>query len=617
MSAEIEQRLADTLRPGEPPAGSLQMALEYLDTRAPARRTPSRARRVWGGVALAGTIAGFGALLVLAMPRGTDAPAPTPTGSISGFSVLGGRAFPDPGLVTVRPDGLGFPGVQPGSLRLARDLPTGVRVLVGRTNTGFVCLFAVPPRISFRSGTCAPAEDVRRAALVQSSWWNRSQTIVLVPDGTTVSTVSGQPVRVRNNVAVLERTVRQVVLRTPAGDRRVRFNGADPVPLTAADRQRPAIVPDLTDLTPFEAAEVLKAARLADGALQAESVDTAPNRVVGQRPLPGAAAPAGSDVRLSVSAPLGPNGTRVSVAPDTVVRWAPPGSSRQFRTDRLAAFRGTVTVLVFARLRADAEVIAKLSSPLTAPAPVAVALNGSEAKALSFRRARGGFGVVADPAGALGRAVGVTSAPAVVILDREGRVAYRRSGRLDVREVPTVMAALRSEPAPPDAPLPEAPAAARYLQAGTLLAPEDVPQSVLRNWAADVIPERVRAFGPTSSGWRAWIAINRPRPGIAGTTFTVVTTRGVPRGTLPASQSGAIGVPPVRPGQNPWVLPLGAFGSGKATRLLWVVGPGYTEVINFGDASITNGLLEIQMRVPMPREVILNGPAGRATIPVR
>lgn len=612
MSAEIERRLAASLRPGEPPAGSFEMALEYLDARVPARRTPSRVRRLWGGLALAGTVAGFGALFVLALPRGTDAPAPTPAGSIAGFSVLGGRAFPDRSLLTPTPYGLGFPGVEPGSLRLARDLPTGVRVLVGQTDTGFVCLFAVPPRLAFRSGTCAPADDVRRAALVQGSWWNRSQFLMLVPDGTRVRTVDGRPVTVRANVAVLERTVREVVLVSRSGERRVRVDTGQPVPLTAAERRAPAVVPDLTGLTPEEAAEVLQAARLADGAREPAPTDGPPDRVIGQSPQPGATVDAGSEIRLAVSTPTGPGGSRQAVAPGVTIRWARRRDAR-FRTDRLADFRGAPVVLVFADLRSDAETLETLSNPLPFPMLIAVARHGTETKALAFRRRRKGFAVAADPAGALAAALRVGRAPTTVVLDRDGRVAYRRAGRPDLGAIRDVLQSLMLESAPADVPVPDPPPRARYLQGGRLLEPEQVPRTILGEYGVDVIPQRVWAFGPSRSGWTAWIALNRPAPGGAGPTISVYTSRGVPRGTRSTGLTTVLGMPPVSPGANPWILPLpGNFPPG-AMRQLWAVGPGYTSVISLGDAPITNGLLEIPNA---PEQVILNGPAGRGVVPV-
>lgn len=616
MSAEIEQRLADTLRPGEPPAGSFQMALEYLDARVPARRAPSRVRRVWGGVALAGTVAGFAALFVLALPRGTDAPAPTPTGGTEGFAVLGGRAFPDPSLVTPRPDGLGFPGVQPGSLRLARELPTGVRVVVGRTNTGFVCLFAFPPRLAFRSGTCAPADDVRRAALVQGSWWNRSQFLVLVPDGTRVRTLDGRPVTVRANVAVLERTVREVVLVTRAGERRVRLDTGQPVPLTPAERRAPAVVPDLTDLTPDQAAEVLQAARLADGRREPQQTDTQPNRVIGQALQPGVTADAGSEIGLAVSTPAGPGGTRTTVPAGLAIRWARRGSTG-FQTDPLPGFRGTPVVLVFADLRADAEMLDKLSNPLPYPTLIAVARDGGEAKALAFRRKRKGFAVAADPNGALAAGLRIGRAPTVVVLDRDGRVAYRRAGRLDLNGVREILQALKLEPAPADMPVPDPPARARYLQGGRLLDHEQVPQAILNQPFVDVVPQRVWMFGPSRTGWLAWIALNRPAAGGAGATISVFTSRSVPKGSRATGLTTAQGMVPVAPGSNPWVQPLAGDSSVGVQRQIWAVGPGYTSVINFGDAPIVNGLVEIPDTTSTPGRVILNGPAGRGVIRIR
>jgi len=613
MSAEIEQRLADVLRPGEPPVGSLQMALAHLDARAPARRALSRGRRIWSGVALAGTVAGFGALFVLALPRGSNAPAPA--GSLSGFSVLGGSAFPDRSLVTPNPYGLGFPGVEPGSLRLARDLPTGVRVVVGRTGTGFVCLFAVPPRVAFRSGTCAPAADVRRAALVQRSWWNRSQFLVLVPDGTRVTTLDGRPITVRSNVAVLERTVRRVVLITPSGARRVRLDAGPPVPLTAAERRSPAVVPDLTGLTPGEAAEVLQAARLADGAREPQPAETVPDRILGQSPQPGATADAGTAIRLAVSTPAGPGGTRPAVAAGTSVRWTPRGTSA-FRTDPITAFRGTPTVLLFADLRSHAEVLDKLGTPLPYPALVAVARDGGEAKALAFRRRRNGFAVAADPDGTLADALGVGRAPAVVVLDRDGRVAYRRAGRLDLAAIPAVLRALTTEPAPADLPVPDPPVRARYLQGGRLLDPEEVPQAIRSASGVDVVPQRVWAYGPSRSGWRAWIALNRPAPGAAGTSTSVFVSRHVPRGTRPTDWIAVLGMVAVSPGANPWVQPLVGQSLGGVVHRLWAVGPGYTSVITLGDAPIVNGLLEIS-GASAPAQIILNGPAGRGIVRVR
>lgn len=616
MSAEIEQRLADMFRPGEPPAGSLEMALEHLDTRVPARRAPSRGRRVWSGLALAGTVAAFGALFVFALPRGTDAPHQTPAGGISGFTVLKSRAFLEPQLLTPGPDGLGFPGVQPGSLRLARNLPTGVRVLVGQTNTGFVCLFAVPPRLAFRSGTCAPADDVRRAALVQGSWWNRSQFLVLVPDGTRVRTVDGRPVTVRANVAVLERTVREVVLVSRSGERRVRLDRGGPVPLTAAERTAPAAVPDLTGLTPREAAEVLQAARLTDGRLEPQQADTSPNRVIGQSSQPGATTDAGMEIDLVVSTPIGPDGTRPTVPDGTRIRWAPRGAPH-FRTDPLTAFRGTPTVLVFARLRSDAESVEKLSSPLPYPTLVAVAHEGSEAKALAFRRRRTGFAVAADPDGRLAAALGVRGVPAVIVVDRDGRVAYRRAGRLDLAAVPDILRALKAEPAPADLPVPQPPARARYLQGGRLLDPQDVPQAILRESGVDVIPERVWAYGPSRGGRRAWIALNRPAPGASATSISVFTSRSILKGTRPTGWTAALGMVAVSRGSNPWVLPLAGESSSGVMRQLWAVGPGYTSVANLGDAPITNGLLEIPDTSTTPAQIILNGPAGRGTIRMR
>ena len=137
---------------------------------------------------IGGSLRGRTVLIVSAVGLGAFSGAAVLSGSGSAqppaepsFAVLEkGRAF-DLASVRLRPEKFSFPGIQLDTLRLARTLPKGTKVIVGRASNDFVCLFVVPPRTNFRDAHCAPGVDIGRTALIGNAWWGKQGRLLMLP----------------------------------------------------------------------------------------------------------------------------------------------------------------------------------------------------------------------------------------------------------------------------------------------------------------------------------------------------------------------------------------------------------------------------------------------------
>lgn len=593
-----------------------------LHEAAPARRRS----RVGGAVAFTAAVGGVAAFFVLALPRGGT--PTTPTGSAPTFRVLDAGAAFDPASVKLRVAKLApFPGLQAGSLRLARTLSVGTKVVVGRASNGFVCLILVPPRTHFRGGACAPARDIGAAALVEHAWWGKRQTVLLVADGTRLESTAGRPYAVRANVAVLPAGVGRVVATAADGTRReLRLTTNASVPLSAADARalRP-VVPDLAGLTPDQATAVLYAARLADGPVDARpTAGITPGLVVSQAVASGSEIAAGSEVGMVVASPVGPGGARPVIPPDTALR-VRAASSRSapaplFADGTFRDLAGGVRVLVFVTTAADAA-RATESTVLPAGVRTTLVVRGDDRQAARVAgTAR--VQVVADRDGRLAAAAGVDQAPATVVLDRSGRVASRTPG-LPVRSangataLTSLVTLLRQEAFPPGS-APTVPAGLWLMRQTPPVPADRVPTFVRSFTSCPVHPERVWAFGPTTDGWRAWVGLSPDGASGTGVDVVMFTARGMPRGTRRSGMTGCgFGDDFPRRVRTEVALGMGTWQYGTQAGGLWIVRRGYTGAVADGRTwPVRNGLLLIEGS-RLPATFTLVGPAGRRTVRVR
>ncbi len=582
-----------------------------LADRGPLRR-PSRVR---SAIALTTAIAGFAAFFVLALPKGDDTGPPAAPAEPA-FAVLQTGDTFDLATVKLTPEQLRFPGLQPGSLRLARTLSVGTNVIVGRASNNFVCLILVPPRQKFRQAACAPARDVGAAALTQFAWWGKRETVVLVADGTQLTGTDGRSFAVRRNVAVVPKGVRRVAVTGADGTRReLRLAEGKPVPLLPADARRlKPVVPDLTGLTTDQATGVLYAARLADGPVDPRPLgDASPGTVVGQAIQPGTEVADGTEVGLVAASPAGPGGERIAVPLDTPIRWrqergAPPASA--FADGTFGDLAGRVRVLLFARTRAQAAQVKWVDT--------ATIVVRDDERGASDLVGDPRWSLVADRDGRLASVVGVTQLPTIVVLDRVGRVAYRepgvptalgRGGPGDLGELTSV---LRKEPYPAGS-APAPPAGAWFMTERVPVSPDRVPTYVRSFFRCPVHPERVWELGPTPSGWRAWVGLSTERPSGTGVDIVAITTRGVPRGSRAGAGSGGCGYS--LDGRNSDVaVGISGWSGGGRTGSIWIVRKGYTRAVaDRRTWPVANGLLVIQGKTA-PKSFTLIGPAGRREV---
>lgn len=595
-----------------------------VQRRLEGRLEPPRQRsRVIGAMGVAGALAAGIAFFALALPRGEEPQLPSGAPGPK-FAVLDRGTPFDLASTKLTTGGLYFPGVQAGSLRLSRTLSVGTKVVVGRASNDYVCLFLIPPRSNFRNGTCAPPRDVGAAALVQFAWWGKRQIVLLVADGVRLAGANGEAVAVRNNTAVLDRDARQVVAISADGVRRtLRLAQNAPVPLVPQDaRALLPVVPDLTGLTPGDAATVLAMARLADGTAETRPVaDTAPNTIIGQSAQPGTVAAPRTEIGLVLAAPTGPGGQRTRIPADLPIRWAPTpwrgrGPDGSFSDHTAGDLSGAVRVLLFPNTPAQAAQAKWLGGGQFNGGIVVT--NTDEATAPLFNTTTSSAGLISDPQGSLARAVGVTRRPAIAVLDRTGAVAYLATGLLTQQgrggpvDLDPILSALQQEPAPAGT-APTPPKGLWFLRDRAPLPITDVPTFILRRTGSCAVrADRVWEYGPSPDGWRGWIALTNEGFNPTGPDLVIISTRGTPIGSRATAGTGCgLGIDFPSTVRNEPVLGLGGSGVGGRITSLWVVRPGYTRATTPDGRTwpVTNGLLSVTHKGPFAR-FTLTGPAG-------
>jgi len=611
-----------------PSEGARARMRSTVQRRLEGRPEPPRQRsRVIGALGVAGALAAGIAFFALALPRGED---PQPPSGAAGpkFGVLDRGTPFDLASTKLTTDKLSFPGVQAGSLRLSRTLSVGTKVVVGRASNDYVCLFLIPPRSNFRNGTCAPPRDIGAAALVQFAWWGKRQIVLLVADGVRLVGANGEAVAVRNNTAVLDRDARQVLAISADGARRtLRLAQNTPVPLVPHDaRARLPVVPDLTGLTPGDAATVLAMARLADGTAETRPVaDTPPNTIIGQSTQPGTTAAPRTEIGLVLAAPAGPGGQRTRIPEDLPIRWAPTpwrgrGPDGSFSDHTAGDLSGAVRVLLFPNTPAQAAQAKWLGGGQFNGGIVVT--NTDEATAPLFNTTTSSAGLISDPRDSLARAVGVTRRPAIAVLDRTGAVAYLATGVLTQQgrggpgDLDPILSALQQEPVP-EGTAPDAPAGLWFLRGRNPLPVAEVPTFILRRTGSCAVrPDRVWEYGPTADGWRGWIALTNEGFNPTGPDLVLISTRGTPIGSRTTSGTGCgLGTDFATTIRNKPVLGLGGSGVGQRTTSLWVVRPGYTRATTPDGRTwpVANGLLSVTHNGPFAN-FTLTGPAGTRTV---
>jgi PASTA domain len=427
MSDPIETQLRALLGSPPPPAPERTVAARTAALDALPRRRGWVRRALTVGVPATG-FAGLALVLILAAPRGTKADTATTTGPVP-FAILNHGSAPDLSALGIRPNALGFPRVDPTSLRRVgparrKALPT----LVGRTTDGLICVVQVYQQRGVPTTVCAAPDDVTRSALFAGPRRD-GRRVAIVADGVRLAAGTAV-VALHPNAFELAKGTTQVSASFPDGTQRtlrVRDIGRPSLSLSDADAQRPAPVPDLAGLSTWSATQVLYGWRLADGRRVTQATDAAPpGTVIGQDPPPGATAPGNSEVRLVVATPTGPNGQRTVIDLDASLEWRSGFNGdffRGYRRDPLRSLAGQVTTLVFIGDRPEPK-----TNRYFAGGRALVVRTRTRRAAEADRPRFSSFGVVADPSARLATALGVTRYPTTVVLDNQARVAIRSPG---------------------------------------------------------------------------------------------------------------------------------------------------------------------------------------------
>lgn len=235
---------------------------------------------------------------------------------------------------------------------------------------------------------------------------------------------------------------------------------------------------------------------------------------------------------------------------------------------------------------------------------VPVAVNDARDDARALVPANAGLPLVVDPGGELawdvfkGKAV-----PAFVVLDREGRVAgqwFGATGSL-VDEIDQLVDALTREPVPLDARLPATTLPLAVLS-GSALPESEIPAGLLAGEPCVVYPEQVFLLGRSPSGEGFYLA--------RGPRDWTVSTLGGESGCGPARDLATMLA------KSPAGLVFGSQGGvGDRWSAAYLVRDGYdTATMAGASMPILNNALILEGAGPHAKELVISGPAGRATI---
>lgn len=628
---------ADPQRADEARAAALA-ALPHRPSRAP---RSSRRRMVRVLVPLAAAACAAAGLIAI-MPRGQKPAAPAGPAPEDVISLLRTGTPVDAATLHLPASGLGFPQVDMSSLRAVPGDPGGGdRILVARTTQGMACVVLVPrparppvapsPSASVAwqvpQAFCYWPSDVARGAIVlrrkaEGVPPNRS-TLVFVADGARVTTGDGTPAvaidgvnlwavprgAAREHRVVLDRTdgsrvtlLIDAVTRAPIS--RVFYA---PLVLSPEDAARPTSVPDVHGLSPAAARQLILFARLTPGPLSATPAAPTPGTALDQNPAAGTEAPPQSQVGVTRAAPPGPGGTRHPVDLATPVTYRGP-QWRTPRSGRVADLRGLVTVIRLVRTSADVRQSSVYFIRPTNVFTITATTTPPKGRTGTTSPPYGGApAVVVDRGGALRKALGVTSLPATVVLDRNARVAYRTAG-LPPESDPALSGALDALPyeSAIGAPgLPRNLASYWYLR-GTSAPSRTVDPT--NQW--DVPGNRTRTFGTSQSGGYVMVSVGRIAPGVWSVSFGSTHDLSLGIGASFSTQ-GDVPLASLQRQHAVKVMQETVRGRGE---VVYLVRPGYTRaIVNGRSIPIRNQVLTVRGRLP-DGPVTLVGPQGKVPL---
>jgi PASTA domain len=615
MSEDLEDRLRDVLAASPRGHASRESRARTAALNA-IPRGRGRARQALSFAIPATGFAALAALLVLALPKGTE-DAPSAANGPVPFAILNQGTPPNLAALGIRRNALGFPRIDPTSLRaIALNPPRALPILAGRTTDGLVCLvqsFRLKGGVPYSA--CGLPDDISRSAIVGQPVRD-GRRVVLVADGVRITSTDPEAVRrLGTNVFQVARGVEKVTAIYPDDARRtLRVNDLDPSSLLSdADAARPGEVPDVVGLGTGAAVNVLYAWRMADGRRTTQETDSAaPGTVIGQDPAPGATADGNTEVRLVVATPTGPNGQREVVNLDTRFQWEvvfrPTGQKRR-PGGRLREFAGRPTILAFT----DSPRQAAGLQWFAVQHQTVVVLNRSRDALRTPGEGYSSVGALNDPNGEIARVLGVTMRPTTVVLDSAGRIVSRQAGVPTYRskKLLRTLQALQLEPRSSFLPIPDAPENVWFLSGRDPLPVDEVPVFLdVPYFDEPVIRERVWSYGPTADGWRAYVGITSTSPFLK---VSALSVRGEPRGTRPRS-GGGFGGGPLPPRQlreaATWTVSASTFNNHRFTGIYLVKG-GYTRgTLNGKTYEVSNGMLSVSASTRDDDTLVLSGPAG-------
>lgn len=202
----------------------------------------------------------------------------------------------------------------------------------------------------------------------------------------------------------------------------------------------------------------------------------------------------------------------------------------------------------------------------------------------------------------------MTSLPAAVVLDREGRIAARIPGiaQRGTSSLGSVLAGLRAEPAPALA-APSAPRGMWFLRGRAPAAPDQTPRAV---WAVLSAGGRAWRFGPSAAGDYVVTALGRSGPGRWGLAVASGTSPDVEGGTMFMSPN----VDNARHLGSQPVIVAGLADAGQRSRRVYLVRPGYTRAVIAGRAWPIRDQVLTWRGGKAPTRMVLEGPGKRRLV---